>query len=174
MAEHLAPVAQQQLPRTNVDFLVSLFLTSSFMFALWLAFGVCKTCVLAVFLISSFCCIRYPMVRIVFWSSLIVLVLNVHLLRNIHITSDIPIGKTIDNMFSKDQHQPVHEPMQNNAALLAKTLNLHLVLESDAAQDMGNKHATGKDIHPPTPTSSPFVWFTDEITQLTNPLQPQT
>ena len=110
------------------------------------------------------------MLRIVFWSSLIVLVLNVHLLRNIHVTSDIPIGKTIDDMFSKDQHEPVNEPAQNNAALLAKTLNLHLVLESETTQDTGNIHTTGGDNHPPAPTSSPFLWFTDEITQLPNPL----
>lgn len=81
------------------DFLISLLVTFVFLIVLWLGFDSCKLCVVTIFLVSACCCIRFPILQVAFWPALIILYFNMHLLRDIHITADIPVGETLDDIF---------------------------------------------------------------------------
>lgn len=78
---------------------IGIFLTIGMLAILWFTFHICKLCVLGVFIVSSLLCMRLPYLQIVFWPSLLVLILNMHVLRGIHINVDVPVGESIDNMW---------------------------------------------------------------------------
>jgi len=80
--------------------IIGMALTLAMTVVLWVTFRTCKTCVLGVFIVSSLLCMRLPYLQIVFWPSLLILVLNMRLLRGLHVKVDVPVGESIDNLWS--------------------------------------------------------------------------
>jgi hypothetical protein len=78
---------------------LGILLSITMLAILWFTFRICKPCVLGVFVTSSMLCMRLPYLQIVFWPSLLILVLNVHALRGVHVKVDLPVGETIDNLW---------------------------------------------------------------------------
>ena len=80
--------------------IIGMALTIAMTVVLWVTFRTCKTCVLGVFIVSSLLCMRLPYLQIVFWPSLLILILNMRLLRGLHVKVDVPVGESIDNLWS--------------------------------------------------------------------------
>ena len=108
---------------TNHTLLGGIF-TGILIITLWFTFPQCPVCVLSIFCVSSCCCIRFPILQLVFWPALIIILLNTHLLRQMHVTVDVPVGNVIDNVWqTSSPTTPTNAQGRQSTSVLQSTLS---------------------------------------------------